>query len=169
MKCLILVDFQNEWLDSTSDYYVGNIDNILDKANGLIDWARKNNIKIIFTRHIEPEPANAFSEKSNNSKITSKFLINQSDVVVIKNKISPFYKTNLEKEIDGIDEIIVAGILTNLCVRSLVADAYDRDLKITIIDDCCAAFTKEIHNFTLKDLKETRPEIQIVNLNEFTK
>jgi nicotinamidase-related amidase len=67
------------------------------------------------------------------------------------------------------DKIIVAGILTNLCVRSLVPDAYDRNFDVTIINDCCIAFTKEIHEFTLKDLKETRPEIQIEKLDEFIK
>jgi hypothetical protein len=40
---------------------------------------------------------------------------------------------------------------------------------VTIINDCCIAFTKEIHEFTLKDLKETRPEIQIEKLDEFIK
>ena len=38
-----------------------------------------------------------------------------------------------------------------------------------IITDTCVAFSKEIHDFTLKDLKETRPEIKFTTLNEFIK
>ena len=166
MKCLVLVDFQNEWLDPKSDYYIGDISELISRTNNLINWARKNNIKIIFTKHIESEPADAFSEKSDNSKIINKINILESDVVVTKNKINPFYKTTLEKELNGVNEIIIAGILTNLCVRSLASDAYDRDFKITIIKDCCIAMDDEIHKFTLKDLKETRPEIQQINLEE---
>ena len=61
----------------------------------------------------------------------------------------------------------VGGILTNLCVRSLVSDAYDRGFAITIVEDCCTAFDETTHNFTLKDLKTTREEIEIVKLKEF--
>jgi len=46
-------------------------------------------------------------------------------------------------------------------------DAYDRDFKITIIKDCCRAFDAETHEFTIKDLKATREEIEMVNVNEF--
>ncbi len=169
MKALILVDFQNEWIEPTSEYYVGDISEVIEKTNRLIDWARKNNIKIIFTRHIELGSTNEFAERSKNSELITEISRNGSDVIVVKNKISPFYKTNLENELNGISEIIIAGILTNLCVRSLASDAYDRDFGITIIDDCCVAFTKETHEFTLKDLKETRSEIQIEKLDEFIK
>lgn len=167
MKALILVDFQNEWVDSNSEYYVGDISKAIEKTNILVNWARKNEVKVIFTRHVEPGSTKEFADSSINSELIPEISRNDSDIVITKNKISPFYKTNLENELKGVDEIIIAGILTNLCVRSLVADAYDRDFGITIIDDCCLAFTKEIHQFTLKDLKETRPEIQIKKLGEF--
>jgi len=88
-------------------------------------------------------------------------------VLIKKNKISPFFKTDLDKHLEGIDDIVIAGILTNLCVRSLAQDAYDRDFKITIIKDCCRAFDVETHEFTIKDLKATREEIEFLNLNEF--
>ena len=88
-------------------------------------------------------------------------------MLIAKNKISPFYKTSLEKELRGISEIVVAGILTNLCVRSVAQDAYDRDFSIVIIDDCCAAFDKRTHTFTLKDLQATRPEIEIMKCSAF--
>ena len=66
----------------------------------------------------------------------------------------------------GIEELLIAGILTNLCVRSAVQDAYDRDYKISIVSDCCVSFTKETQEFTLRDLKETRPEINITKLEK---
>ncbi len=87
--------------------------------------------------------------------------------MITKNRISPFYKTNLEKHLEWINEIVISWILTNLCVRSLAQDAYDRDFKITLIKDCCKAFDEETHNFTIKDLKETREEIEFVNVDEF--
>src|SRR3972149_243255 len=159
-KALVLVDFESEWTDKESDYFVGDISGLIKKTNKLIDYCRKRGYKIIFTAHVEKDSDSEFAEGSKNVEIIEE---------LHKKKISPFYKTNLEKELKGINEIIICGILTNLCVRSLAQDAYDRMYKIKIIKDCCIAFDEETHNFTLKDLKATREEIEILNLEDFIK
>ena len=166
-KALILVDFENEWTDKNSDYFVGDISELIEKTNKLIDYCRKNDYKIIFTTHVEKDSDEAFAPNSKNVEIIDALHKEDSDVLIIKNKISPFYQTDLEKYLEGIDEIVICGILTNLCVRSLAQDAYDRDFKITIIKDCCKAFDNKTQEFTFKDLKATREEIEFLNLNEF--
>lgn len=168
-KALILVDFENEWINKNSDYFVGEISELLKRTNRLIDYCRKSGYKIIFTTHIEKDSNAEFADGSRNVEIIKELHKQSSDVLIKKNKISPFYKTNLEKELSNIKKIVICGILTNLCVRSLAQDAYDRDFEITIIKDCCIAFDKETHEFTLKDLKNTREEIKILNLDEFIK
>lgn len=167
MKALILVDFQNEWINPESDYFVGDISWVIKKVNKLINFARQRKYKIIFTQHIELDSDDSFAPGSNNSLIMPNIDKKEIDIVIPKNKISPFYKTNLDKELKWTKAIIVCGILTNLCVRSLVQDAYDRDFNITVIKDCCVAFDKKIQNFTFKDLKETREEVEFCNLKEF--
>jgi len=168
-KALILVDLENEWIDKDSEYFLGDISELINKTNKLVDYCREKEYKIIFTIHIEKDSESEFAEDSKNVEIIKELHKKDSDVLIKKNKISPFYKTNLEKELKGIEEIIISGVLTNLCVRSLVQDAYDRDFGITIIKDCCTAFDDEIHEFTLKDLKSTREEIEILGLEEFMK
>lgn len=166
-KALILVDYQNEWLDENSDYYVEDISKELDDTNKLISFCWNKGYKIIFTQHIEEESDEAFVPNSKNIEIMLEIDIQKDDVVIPKNKISSFYNTNLEKELEDIDEIVVCGILTNLCVRSLIQDAYDRDFEITVVKDCCVAFDKQTQEFTFKDLKATREEIEFVDLNNF--
>jgi nicotinamidase-related amidase len=168
-KALILVDFENEWIDINSSDYVGNISQVMARTNKLIDYCRPNKYKIIFTRHVEKDSKTAWSEKSNGTKLIKGIHKKDSDILITKYKVSPFYKTNLENELRGIDTIVVLGILTNMCVRSLIQDAYDRDFKIIVIKDCCVSFDKKIQDFTFKDLKNTREEIEFLNLNEFTK
>lgn len=169
MKALILVDFENEWIDKNSDYYVGNISKTIEKTNKLIDCCRSKGYKIIFTTHIEEDSDEAFAENSKNVEIISSLHKKDSDILIKKYKISPFYKTNLENELRGIKEIVVAGILTNLCVRSLIQDAYDREFEITVIKDCCASLDKKTQEFTFEDLKVTREEINFLNLRDFKK
>lgn len=162
---LILIDFQNAWTDDQSDYYVGNLKELIAKTNYLINYAKNMGYKIIFTRHIEQQWD--FSEHNINSHIMEGIEKSSTDIVIDKNKISSFYKTKMDEELNGIENLVVCWILTNLCVRSFVQDAYDRDYKIVIIKDCCTAFDKKTHDFTLEDLKHTREEIDILELEAF--
>lgn len=167
-KALICVDFEKEWADKNSDYFVGDISDVIERTNKLIDFCREKGYKIIFTTHIEKGSDSAFAEGSKNVEIINELHKKDTDVLVKKNKISPFFKTNLEKELKDVNEIVICGILTNLCVRSLAQDAYDRDFDIKIIKDCCKAFDDETHEFTIRDLKATRDEIELLNQEEFT-
>jgi len=164
-KALILVDLQNEWLNKNSEYYLKELP--ISKINTLIDFCRDKSYKIIFIKHLELN-GEYFKEGTKNAEIISKIKKKDTDTLITKNKISPFYKTDLDKELKSIDEIIVCGALTNLCVRSLIQDAYDRDFKITVIRDCCKTMNEKTQEFTLKDLKETREEIQIIELEDLS-
>jgi ureidoacrylate peracid hydrolase len=168
-KALVLVDFENEWTDKNSEEYVGDISKVIVKTNRLIDFCRAKGYRIIFTRHVEKDSDDAWSEISEGTKLIAGLHKQGSDVVLTKNKISPFFKTTLEKELQGVTEVVVCGILTNLCVRSFVQDAYDRDFQIVVIKDCCVAFDKETQEFTFKDLKATREEVEFLNLKDFAK
>ena len=108
-KALILVDFENEWLDKKSDYYISHdISDVLENTNKLIDFCRSQNYKIIFIRHIEKESDTVFVENSHNTEIIENLHKRDNDIVVKKYKISPFFKTNFEEELVGINEIIVS-------------------------------------------------------------
>ena len=161
---LVLIDFQQEWTNTQSEYYVGDIQEVIAKVNYLIDHCRSRGYKIIFTKHREIDSLESFGPET---KIISSLKINNEDTVIIKNKISPFYNTSLEKELQGIKHVIVCWILTNLCVRSFIQDAYDREFNITVVQDCCVAHSEEMQQFTFFDLSQTREEIDFTNLKEF--
>ena len=58
--------------------------------------------------------------------------------------------------------------MTNLCVRSAVADAYDRDFKVTVVRDICVSDSASTDRFTFRDLKKTRPTVNIVDSRALT-
>jgi len=162
---LILVDFQVEYTTKQSDYYIGNPEKLIERVNKLIDSVRNKGHKIIFIQHVE-KSGSEFTGK--NAEIWSKLDRQFHDPVIVKHKISSFFRTNLEQELQGIKHLFVAGMLTNLCVRMLVEEAYDRGFEITLVTDCCAALNEEVHDFTLEDLRITREEIKFVNSNKIT-
>lgn len=165
-KALLIIDWEKEWINPNSEYYIGsNLATETESINKVIQYARANDYKVLFVKHVESE-GDAFKDNDSSTDFIDRLEVKETDVVIKKNKISSFYQTSLEDELKGIEGLIVAGILTNLCVRSAVQDAYDRDFAITMVRDCCVAFDSETQEFTLKDLKETRPEIELVTLDK---
>ncbi|MBS3087489.1 cysteine hydrolase [Candidatus Pacearchaeota archaeon] len=166
MKALVLIDIEKEYFDDDSDYFVGDVGDFVKRVNQLVEFCRGKGYVIIFVRHIE-EDGDAFIEGTAGVEFIDGIGFRDSDVVVEKKRVSSFFNTDMGKKLEGVDEVIVCGILTNLCVRSFVEEAYDRDFDIKVIRDCCVALDKESHEFTLRDLKETREEVEFLDLVEF--
>ncbi len=74
---------------------------------------------------------------------------------------------NSEYFVGDISGVLKRTKMTNLCVRSAVQDAYDRDFKIKVIKDCCVSIDRESQDFTFKNLKATREEVEFLDLEEF--
>ena len=57
---LMLIDFQSEWTDPKSEYYVGDIQEVVGKVNYLIEHCRTRGFKIIWTKHREADSLQYF-------------------------------------------------------------------------------------------------------------
>ena len=168
-NALVIIDYQKEFINSDSGYFVGDVNEKIEKLNKLIKSFRDQNFPIIFTAHIDPESEDEFKEGTESVEIIEDLDFQKDkDILITKNKISPFFKTELETKLKelGVEEVVVTGFLTNLCVRSFIADAYDRGYSIKVVEDTCAALDQETHDFTIKDFKNTRPEIEFVGAKD---
>jgi ureidoacrylate peracid hydrolase len=63
------------------------------------------------------------------------------DLYVIKRRYSAFFGTDLDLTLKdlGIDAVVVAGVVTNICVRSTVHDAFFQGYTVVVPEDGCAA------------------------------
>ena len=77
-----------------------------------------------------------------------------ADLTVEKVAYSAFYMTRMEWVLRkaGIDTLMVCGIVTNGGVASTVRDAHVRDLSTFVLSDGCAAFSRETHEYAIRDL-----------------
>jgi nicotinamidase-related amidase len=77
------------------------------------------------------------------------------DVKIEKVAYSAFYMTRLEWVLRklGISHLLACGIVTNGGVASTVRDAHVRDIDVTVIEDCCAAFTDAVHRAAIEGLR----------------
>jgi nicotinamidase-related amidase len=141
------------------------MDILVEKALYLIQYAREMGYKIIFIKHQETQ--GSFAPDNELSNIIGDLSQTEDDVVISKYKISSFYETDLEKHLNGIENIVVAGIPTNLCVRMFVEEAYDRGFNLVLIEDISQTYNDRLQDFTLDDLNESRPDLDIVRLEQF--
>jgi nicotinamidase-related amidase len=71
-----------------------------------------------------------------------------------KKRYSAFFQTDLEKflQLKGIKDLIISGVMTNLCCETTARDAFMRDYRVFFLIDGTATGRSEFHIATLKNL-----------------
>ncbi|CAO3450159.1 cysteine hydrolase family protein [Azospirillum largimobile] len=77
------------------------------------------------------------------------------DVEVEKVAYSAFYMSRLEWVLRkcGVERLLVCGIVTNGGVASTVRDAHVREFDTILLEDGCAAFSREVHEVSVAALR----------------
>jgi biuret amidohydrolase len=75
--------------------------------------------------------------------------------VVDKPGKGAFYATNLGLILAnrGIENLLVCGVTTEVCVNTTVREANDRGFRCVVIADCCASYFPEFHDMGLNMTK----------------
>ena len=73
-----------------------------------------------------------------------------------KPRVSAFYGTSLEAALSaqGIHEVYLCGVATDLAVEAAARDGHDRDYSVTVLADCCGAANDEDHQKSLTTLQK---------------
>lgn len=78
------------------------------------------------------------------------------EIVINKTASGVFASTNINYVLQnlGISSVYVVGVYTNECVETTVRHACDLGYLVTLVDDCCATVTQDLHDASLKTLKD---------------
>jgi ureidoacrylate peracid hydrolase len=79
----------------------------------------------------------------------------QGDFTIKKSRFSGFYQTDLDLTLKDlkIDTVIVVGVVTNICVRCTIHDAFFRGYKIIVPEDCVMATGEREQESSLYDIR----------------
>jgi ureidoacrylate peracid hydrolase len=90
-------------------------------------------------------------------------LLAPADFTIEKIAYSAFYMSRLEWVLRKlrIEKLYVGGIVTNGGVASTVRDAHMRDFEVTVLEDGCAAFSRDVHETALAALRQLCPIMTI--------
>jgi len=78
-----------------------------------------------------------------------------SEIVIDKPGKGAFYATELGDVLKtyGIDNLLVCGVTTEVCVNTTVREANDRGYRCVVVSDGCASYFPEFHEMGLKMIK----------------
>ncbi|MCO5080616.1 MAG: cysteine hydrolase [Rhizobiaceae bacterium] len=76
------------------------------------------------------------------------------EIHVIKRRYSAFFQTDLDLTLKdmGVRQLVVFGVVTNICVRSTVHDAFFNGYEVVVPQDCCAATGPREQESSLYDI-----------------
>ena len=91
-------------------------------------------------------------KNTDESQIVNELKPLKDDVEILKTTDSALTGTNLRLILNnmGIKNVICSGIFTDQCVSSTVRSLADESFNVIVIEDCCAAATRELHNHELE-------------------
>ncbi len=77
------------------------------------------------------------------------------EIVIDKPGKGAFYATELDDALQeyGIENLLVCGVTTEVCVNTTVREANDRGYRCVVISDGCASYFPEFHEIGLKMIK----------------
>jgi len=164
-SALLVIDMQRFFLDAASPTFTCGGAAILPTVKRLLDAFRRAGRPVIFTRHVHhPDGLDCgimgwwwdgrCLEGSEESEVHPELAPRLGEKVVFKHRYSAFYNTDLETVLRclRVEDVVVSGVMTNLCCESTARDAYFRDYRVFIPADGTGTITEEMHLASLLNL-----------------
>ncbi len=165
-KALLVVDLQNDFCPGGA-LGVGEGDQIIPTVNKYVDLFQRNQLPVFVSRDWHPENSKHFKESggpwpphciqnSPGAEFHPDFQVPEKAIVLSKGTnpdldgYSVFEAHTLDKkpfsqllEDMGIEELYIAGIATDYCVKMTSLDAFKYDLKVNVLTDAIKGVDKE--------------------------
>lgn len=164
---LLVIDLQNEYRPGAAWPVVG-YDAVLANTAQLIEAARKVGVPVVHAQAwIKPEERDGYARQeeilteefrsavadSEGAQICAEVAAQPGDIVIHKHWPSAFLRTDLSQRLAalGIENLIVAGVLTDSCVTASVFDAVYHGFRVWLVKEACGSMTEAMHRTGMLD------------------
>jgi nicotinamidase-related amidase len=137
---LLVIDIQNDYFPGGAMELEG-ADAAGAKAGAAIAKFRKEGKPVLHVRHLSVRPGSTFFlPGTKGAEIHAAATPAGGETVIEKNFPNSFRNTDLKATLDKlqIKNLVVAGMMTHMCVDASVRHAADLGYKITLLGDACA-------------------------------
>ena len=141
---LLLIDIQNDYFAGGRMVLVGP-DAAAQRAATLAARFRATGEAVVHVRHVADQPgATFFLPDTEGAAIHRLVEPLAEEMVVEKHQPNSFLETGLEAHLQsiGATSLVIAGMMTHMCVDSTTRAASERGFDCTVVSDACA--TKDL-------------------------
>lgn len=156
-SALLVIDMQ--------EYFRGIAEPVLADISRVIERNRGSSIPVIYTQHGHKNPerdagmlgqwwGDLILSESPEWAILPEIAPLEAEKVLDKTRYSAFYGTELEDYLRalGVTDLVISGVMTNLCCETTARDAFVRDFRVFFLSDGTATVSTEMHEATLVNL-----------------
>lgn len=148
---IIVVDMLNEFCKPGGAMVLPGYEALVPPQRRLITAARQMNCPIVFA--VDTHRKNVRQDRewlkraphcvegSWGAAVIDDLEPKADDIYVVKRRYSAFFNTDLDVTLKDakVDTVVVCGVVTNICVRSTVHDAFFLGYTVVVPEDCVAA------------------------------
>lgn len=171
-SALVLIDMQNFAVQT----FAASTPELVGNTTEMVEYCHEHGIPVIYTmlerrkdlrdivslctdnalKRANPNDkgGNILLEGGEDTKLIPELDVREEDFVVVKKRQGAFYGSMLELYLRSlkVDTILFGGVATQFGVEGTVRVARDMDFNCVVISDCCAAQSKEAHEYPLKNI-----------------
>ncbi|VTU22230.1 Peroxyureidoacrylate/ureidoacrylate amidohydrolase RutB [Variovorax sp. SRS16] len=148
---VLVVDMENDFCVEGGAMVLPGYEKLIGPQLAVIDAARAAGAPVVFITdahrpgvHRDREflkRARHCIEGTWGSRVVDALKARPDDHYVIKRRYSGFFGTDLDMTLKDleVDSVVVMGVVTNICVRSTVHDAFFLGYRVFVPEDCVAA------------------------------
>ncbi len=142
MKGLLIIDIQNDYFEGGANPLSGS-EEACRNAKKVLGFFRMQKHPVVHIQHIT-KSSNFFIKGTIGAEIHKDLLPLESEKLIIKHFPNAFRETDLQEYLEskGIENLVVCGMMTHMCIDTTVRASKDKGFEIELIHDACA--TKDL-------------------------
>lgn len=156
-SALLVIDMQ--------EYFRPLASGIVENVQALLEAFRGASRPIVFTAHGHRDPqrdggmlarwwGEVILEGTFDHRLMGELCPREGEKILPKRRYSAFFDTDLEPYLRGlgVNDVVICGVMTNLCCETTARDAFMRDFQVFFVYDATATSSKDLYIASLLNL-----------------
>lgn len=173
---VVVVDMQNGFCHPDGSLYAPASEEAIEPVGRLVERGRDAGANLVFTRDVHPpeqfDGAHYYDEFDRwgehvlegtwETEVVEELPVEAADHVVTKHTYDAFYRTDFEGYLDahGIDDLLICGTLSNVCVLHTAGSAGLRDYRPVVVEDAVGYIEPDHRTYALEHANWLFGEVQ---------
>ena len=149
---LLIIDVQNDYFPG-GKMTLEKAEQAGENTRKILEYFRSNHLPVIHIKHISTnEGAVFFLPDTDGAKIHRSVLPREDEKIITKHFPNSFRETDLMDELQSkkIKNLVITGMMTDVCVEATTRAAFDFGFNNTIIGDATATRNRELNGEVVK-------------------